>query len=105
MFAELRRGGPDASVVRLTDDGPGLPARALEHLFRPFVGSARRGGTGLGLAIARELAQGHGGDLALVETGAGGAVFELVLPGVPALAPGAGGQARAASAENRLRTP
>ena len=58
-------------------------ARALEHLFRPFVGSSRRGGTGLGLAIARELAQGHGGDLALVETGAGGSVFELTLPGVP----------------------
>jgi signal transduction histidine kinase len=90
VFAELRREGPpgaEVSVVRLTDDGPGLPARALEHLFRPFVGSARRGGTGLGLAIARELAQGHGGDLALVETGAGGAVFELTLPGAPGPAP------------------
>jgi signal transduction histidine kinase len=93
VFAELRREGPvgaeTASVIRLTDDGPGLPARALEHLFRPFVGSARRGGTGLGLAIARELAQGHGGDLALVETGAGGAVFELSLPGAPESAPAA----------------
>jgi hypothetical protein len=42
------------------------------------------GGFGLGLAIARELAQGHGGDLALVETGPAGSTFELRLPGAPA---------------------
>ncbi len=82
VFVELRRGG-DTSTLRLTDDGPGVPERALNHLFQPFVGSVRRGGTGLGLAIARELAQGHGGDLDLVETGAGGSVFELTLPGAP----------------------
>jgi hypothetical protein len=46
----------------------------------------RRGGTGLGLAIARELAQGHGGDLALVETGPGGSVFDLSLAGSGTLA-------------------
>jgi signal transduction histidine kinase len=82
VFAELRQAG-GMSVLRLTDDGPGVPERALANLFQPFVGSARRGGTGLGLAIARELAQGHGGDLDLVETGAGGSVFELTLPGAP----------------------
>jgi len=71
------------SILRLADDGPGLPERALAHLFQPFTGSARRGGTGLGLAISRELAQAHGGDLKLVETGPGGSVFELSLPGVP----------------------
>jgi signal transduction histidine kinase len=68
------------SVVRLADDGPGLPERARTHLFQPFAGSARRGGVGLGLAIARELAQAHGGDLSLVETGAAGSRFELRLP-------------------------
>src|SRR5215217_530393 len=70
------------SILRLSDDGPGLPDRALAHLFQPFTGSARRGGTGLGLAISRELAQAHGGDLRLVETGDSGSVFELALPGV-----------------------
>ena len=72
------------SVLRLADDGPGLPDRALGTLFQPFSGSARRGGTGLGLAISRELAQAHGGDLVLVKTGPEGTVFELTLPGVPA---------------------
>jgi signal transduction histidine kinase len=67
-------------VLTLTDDGPGLPERARSHLFQPFAGAAREGGTGLGLAIARELAQGHGGDLNLVATGPEGTTFELKLP-------------------------
>ena len=82
VFIELRR-AEGSSVLRLSDDGPGVPERARANLFQPFVGSVRRGGTGLGLAIARELAQGHGGDLALVETGPGGSVFDLTLSGAP----------------------
>ena len=66
------------TIIRVSDTGPGLPMRAREHLFLPFTGST--GGTGLGLAIAREIAQGHGGDLRLAETGAGKTVFELTLP-------------------------
>jgi len=72
-----------ASVIRLADNGPGVSERARERLFQPFAGSTRQGGAGLGLAIAHELAQGHGGDLALAETGPQGTVFELRLPGAP----------------------
>jgi signal transduction histidine kinase len=71
------------SLIRLADDGPGLPERALNNLFQPFAGSGRRGGAGLGLAIARELSQGHGGDLTLEQTGADGTTFEIRLPGAP----------------------
>jgi signal transduction histidine kinase len=75
---------PDSlSVIRVADNGPGLPERARERLFQPFAGAGKAEGTGLGLAIARELAQGHGGDLALVESGPEGAVFEVRLPGAP----------------------
>lgn len=70
-----------ASLVRLSDNGPGVPERARERLFQAFAGSTREGGAGLGLAIARELAQGHGGDLSLVSSSPEGAVFELRLPG------------------------
>ena len=70
-----------ASVLRLADNGPGLPEKATQHLFQPFAGSARSGGAGLGLAISRELAQAHGGDLLLVANGPDGAAFELILPG------------------------
>ncbi|HEV2363185.1 MAG TPA: HAMP domain-containing sensor histidine kinase [Caulobacteraceae bacterium] len=72
-----RRDG--AALVRIADDGPGIPEQVRSSLFQPFVGSTRRG-AGLGLAIARELAQGHGGDLELVRTGPKGTVFELRLP-------------------------
>jgi len=75
---------PDAAtVIRVADNGPGLPERARERLFLPFAGSGRPDGAGLGLAIARELAQGHGGDLTLAKNGPQGAVFELRLPGAP----------------------
>ena len=76
--AHRREGGVD--ILRLADDGPGLPERARTHLFEPFTGSARRGGTGLGLTIARELARGPRGDVTLVDTGPTGTVFEVRLP-------------------------
>ncbi len=75
-----------ASLIRIADNGPGVPPRVRERLFQPFAGSGRPDSTGLGLAIARELAQGHGGDLTLAETGDEGTAFELRLPGAPATA-------------------
>lgn len=66
--------------IEITDDGPGLPAKAIENLFVPFKGSVRHGGTGLGLAIARELLRGQGGELSLARSDAEGAVFALTLP-------------------------
>jgi len=71
----------DGWVIRVADTGPGLPKKALDHLFQPFQGGARKGGTGLGLAIAAELVRGHGGRLDLVDTGPEGTVFEIHLPG------------------------
>lgn len=71
------------SIIRVADNGPGIPDRVRERLFQPFAGSGRPDGAGLGLAIARELALGHGGDLTLAGTGPDGAVFELRLPGAP----------------------
>jgi signal transduction histidine kinase len=69
-----------ATSIEIADDGPGLPPKARDNLFRPFAGSARPGGTGLGLAIARELMRAHGGDITLESSGAGGTVFCLTLP-------------------------
>ncbi|HEX9647095.1 MAG TPA: HAMP domain-containing sensor histidine kinase [Alphaproteobacteria bacterium] len=66
--------------IDIADTGPGIPPRVREHLFQPFHGSARPGGSGLGLAIARENMRLHGGDIELVETGAAGTRFRLVLP-------------------------
>jgi len=72
-------------VLRVRDEGPGIPAAELERVFEPFyrVDSSRnrdRGGTGLGLTIARDIAQAHGGSLVLRNREAGGLEACLSLP-------------------------
>ncbi|HST92985.1 MAG TPA: HAMP domain-containing sensor histidine kinase [Brevundimonas sp.] len=67
-------------IIRIGDDGPGIPPRLSENLFEPFVSGRASDGAGLGLAISRELAASHGGSLTLVETGPTGTTFELRLP-------------------------
>jgi len=71
---------PSAWVIRVADTGPGLPAKARQHLFTPFQGGARKGGSGLGLAISAELVRGHGGQLELEDSSAAGTVFKITLP-------------------------
>ncbi|MCG8432603.1 MAG: HAMP domain-containing histidine kinase, partial [Gammaproteobacteria bacterium] len=66
-------------TVEVSDNGPGVPERAREHLFDAFQGSVRSGGTGLGLAIAGELIRAHGGTIVLADVPAG-ATFRITLP-------------------------
>lgn len=66
-------------LIEVRDNGPGVPPRARENLFRAFQGSIRKGGTGLGLAIAYELVASHGGNLRLLDTH-DGATFLIELP-------------------------
>ena len=67
-------------LIRISDDGPGIPPRLSDRLFEPFVSGKSSDGTGLGLTISRELAANHGGELRLVQTGPEGTIFELRLP-------------------------
>lgn len=76
-------GGVDIAV---TDTGPGLPAKTIEHLFKPFRGSTSREGTGLGLAIAHELVAVNGGNLRLVSSTTAGTEFRITLPAQAVLA-------------------
>lgn len=66
-------------TVDVSDNGPGVPAKARENLFKAFQGSTKKGGTGLGLVIAQELVQAHGGTLALVPVKKG-ALFRIEMP-------------------------
>ncbi len=79
LTVSAARGGGRVTID-VADTGPGIPDHVLPHLFEPFGVSGRAGGSGLGLAIARELARGHGGELALLDTGEQGTVFRLTLP-------------------------
>jgi signal transduction histidine kinase len=68
-------------TITITDEGPGIPDREAERIFRPFERLDSRvnegaTGTGLGLAIARDLATSMGGSLCLVPSVLG-ASFEL----------------------------
>jgi len=72
-------------VIRVRDEGPGIPQGELERVFEPFYRlehSRNRdsGGTGLGLTIARDIAQAHGGTLVLANLPQGGLEAALRLP-------------------------
>jgi two-component system, OmpR family, sensor kinase len=84
----LDQQGGDA-VVRVQDNGPGIPSSALPHLFDRFfrVDKARarsEGGSGLGLAISKVLVQAHGGTLTAESVMGMGAVFTVKIPAAPA---------------------
>jgi signal transduction histidine kinase len=72
--------GHERVLIRICDNGPGLPPKAIEHLFEPFAGSARAEGTGLGLSIAHELITAHGGEITLERSDAAGTVFRIKVP-------------------------
>ena len=55
------------AVVRVTDDGPGVPDGSEAVVFQPFVSLDGMGGSGLGLALSKAIAQAHGGDLSYVD--------------------------------------
>lgn len=66
--------------IDITDNGPGIPERVREDLFKPFGLSGGSGGTGLGLSIALELAKAHGGLVELLHSDASGTSFRICLP-------------------------
>lgn len=74
-----RRSG-DVAEIEISDTGPGLPVVARDNLFKAFRGGVRKGGSGLGLAIAQELANGHGGEVRLLESTTEGSRFLIVIP-------------------------
>ncbi|HEY8287293.1 MAG TPA: PAS domain-containing sensor histidine kinase [Chloroflexota bacterium] len=90
----------DTVILRVRDQGPGIPEEWHEYIFTRFgrvPGSRNRAGrvgTGLGLYLSRQLARLMDGDLDLESSGPEGSVFRLRLP----LAPVAEGQGQLAPA-------
>lgn len=80
---ELGSEGAASVFVKVTDDGPGIPADEQARIFEPFYrGKAQRGisGDGLGLPISRRIARGHGGELSVKSAEGRGSEFRVVLP-------------------------
>jgi signal transduction histidine kinase len=70
----------EQAVVRVIDNGPGVPYEALPQIFEPFFTTKPKGeGTGLGLGIARQIVDKHGGEMSCTSE-PGRTVFEVRLP-------------------------
>lgn len=71
----------EQGVVRVLDEGPGIPEEQRELVFRRFWRGdrSRTNGAGLGLAIVSRVAEAHGGAVTVTNRTSGGAVFSLDL--------------------------
>lgn len=78
LVGTLERG--DYLVIRVRDNGPGIPEELRDHVFEPFFTTKPAGkGTGLGLPTARRIAEAHGGRLILCDASGAGTTFEMVI--------------------------
>jgi signal transduction histidine kinase len=71
-------------VVRIGDDGPGVPPGVAQRIFDPFFTTREAGnGVGLGLYLSRRIVEAHEGALWVEDRHGGGAEFVLELPAIP----------------------
>jgi signal transduction histidine kinase len=103
--------GTDGSraFLRVADDGIGIPAELLPHVFDPFFQAEhgldrRQGGLGIGLTLVRRLVELHDGTIEATSDGPGrGAVFCMRLPSIPAPVPAPAAQRPPAAAAASCR--
>jgi two-component system NtrC family sensor kinase len=68
-------------VIRIRDDGKGIPGEIFDRIFEPLVTTKRgQGGTGLGLAISRRIVNASDGDITVKSEPGSGAEFSVTLP-------------------------
>ena len=79
----------DRVRIAVQDSGPGIPPEHLPHVFDRFykadasrAGTTIPSGSGLGLSIVQTIVQRHGGEVRASNAPGGGAVFEILLPGL-----------------------
>lgn len=72
------------AIVRVADNGRGIPPEHFEKIFRPFF-TTKGQGTGLGLSLSKRIIEGHGGQIEVASGASGGTEFAVRLPlGKPA---------------------
>jgi two-component system sensor histidine kinase PilS (NtrC family) len=70
--------GAGSVVVRVSDDGPGIPASIRERLFDPFI-TTKPGGSGLGLSVVQRAIEAHRG-VVYFDSSNRGTRFTVILP-------------------------
>ncbi|NPC75738.1 GAF domain-containing protein, partial [Corallococcus exiguus] len=81
-FGDLRSAGGEFVEVRVSDNGPGIPADQQPHIFVPFF-TTKQKGTGLGLAICQRIVKNHGGSISVQSKAGEGTTFIIRLPALP----------------------
>ncbi len=81
--SRMRAGASEVQILRVLDNGPGIPAAALGKIFLPFY-TTKTNGTGLGLAVVQKIIVQHGGTIEVRNRPEGGAEFIVTLPGCTA---------------------
>ncbi|MFO1062733.1 MAG: ATP-binding protein [Pirellulales bacterium] len=79
MSKPLNTTAGDWLLIRLRDDGVGIPPEILSRIFEPFV-TSKETGTGLGLSTCKRIAEMHHGRLFAANCSTGGSEFSLYLP-------------------------
>ena len=83
VIVELTR-DHERAVLRVSDDGPGIAAEDLPHVFERFYTTRRHDkGTGLGLALVRAVVEAHGGSVAVTSKPGRGATLEASFDALP----------------------
>lgn len=67
-------------IVKISDNGSGIPAGQLDHIWTPFWSSKGQKGTGLGLAVARKVFSEHQGKIDVASKSGEGTTFTVILP-------------------------
>jgi two-component system NtrC family sensor kinase len=83
LHLETRALGPEAVLVRISDNGIGIPPENLDRIFEPFFSTKDGTGTGLGLWVSQNIIGQHGGTIRVTSNTTGpyqGTTFELTLP-------------------------
>jgi len=70
-------------IVRVVDNGSGIPPSQMDRIFTPFYSSKGQKGTGLGLAVARKVFQEHQGTIEVESKPSEGTTFTVTLPAMP----------------------
>lgn len=66
-------------IVKVIDNGAGVPDKIRNSLFEPFVSEGKQKGTGLGLTLAHCIAEEHGGEVSLVSSRPGETIFQMTV--------------------------
>lgn len=75
----VEEGGKKKALIRISDNGPGIPEKDRENIFEPFF-STKPSGFGLGLANARKIVEQHNGTIRVGKKRGRGSAFVILIP-------------------------